>query len=338
MSCKAPARPSLKRDCWQGLRRHRHGWAALAAKRDAFCRANSPKDAFCDVFCESPSQNDAFRDVSCCAPSPNTVFCYAFCAPSLPNAHVLRGLLPPWAALGSAWQPAACTDAARVKIVAKRDVFCRAHSPNDAFCDVFCPPPSHNDAFCDVSCGRPSPNMTCCNAFCAPLLPHARRFAAKRDVFCRASAPNDAFCDVFCEAPSQNDAFRDVSCCAPWSNTAFCDAFFVLPLPNTAPPLPNTCVLRGLLSPLGGLCHARADSPRNAMFSAAQVRQTTRFAMFSARRLPKTTRFAMLLLDGRPGLRGHCLTGLCVRAQIRCETRCFLPRTFAKRRVLRCFL
>ena len=40
-------------------------------------------------------------------------------------------------------------------------------------------------------------------------------------------------------------------------------------------------------------CHTRADSPRNAMFSAAQVRQTTRFAMFSARRLRKTTRFAM---------------------------------------------
>ena len=48
----------------------------------------------------------------------------------------------------------------------------------------------------------------------------------------------------------------------------------------------------GLRGQLRGLS-ARADSSRNAMFSAAQVRQTPRFARFSARRRRKTPRFAM---------------------------------------------
>ena len=53
----------------------------------------------------------------------------------------------------------------------------------------------------------------------------ARRFVAKRDVFCSAGSPNVAFCEVFCEAPSQNNAFRDVFCHAHKPNAAFRDAF-----------------------------------------------------------------------------------------------------------------
>ena len=53
----------------------------------------------------------------------------------------------------------------------------------------------------------------------------ARRFVAKRDVFCSAGSPNAAFCEVFCEAPSQNTAFRDVFCHAHKPNAAFRDAF-----------------------------------------------------------------------------------------------------------------
>ena len=51
--------------------------------------------------------------------------------------------------------------------------------------------------------------------------------------------------------------------------------------------------LRSHLHGLSARARARADSSRNAMFSAAQIRQTTRFARFSASRRCKTSRFAM---------------------------------------------
>ena len=57
-----------------------------------------------------------------------------------------------------------------------------------------------------------------------------------------------------------------------------------------------------LLDLLGSLRLARTPRAsklsQNAMFSAAHVRQTTRFATFSARRPRTTTRFAMFLVAG----------------------------------------
>ena len=104
----------------------------------------------------------------------------------------------------------------------------------------------------------------------------------------------------------------------------------------------------------------RCKTSRFAMFSGSHIHQTSRFAMLSAARLVKHARFAgfpavagcalgapggprrpacRLPLQGWPGLRGQ-LRGLSARAraQIRRETRCFLQRRFAKRRVLRGFL
>ena len=55
----------------------------------------------------------------------------------------------------------------------------------------------------------------------------------------------------------------------------------------------SAAVLAGSARPPVRVERARADSSRNAMFSAAQIRQTTRFARFSASRRCKTSRFAM---------------------------------------------
>ena len=55
----------------------------------------------------------------------------------------------------------------------------------------------------------------------------------------------------------------------------------------------SAAVLAGSARPPVRVERARADSSRNAMFSAAQVRQTLRFARFSADRRCKTSRFAM---------------------------------------------
>ena len=55
----------------------------------------------------------------------------------------------------------------------------------------------------------------------------------------------------------------------------------------------NQLVILWSSRPLARLPHTpRADSPRNAMFSATQVRQTPRFARFSASRRRKTSHFA----------------------------------------------
>ena len=62
----------------------------------------------------------------------------------------------------------------------------------------------------------------------------ARRFAAKRDVFCNAGSPNAAFREVFCEPSSQNIAFREAFWHAGSPNAAFRDAFCAPPSQNPA--------------------------------------------------------------------------------------------------------
>ena len=62
----------------------------------------------------------------------------------------------------------------------------------------------------------------------------ARRFAAKRDVFCNAGSPNAAFREVFCEPSSQNIAFREAFWHAGSPNAAFRDAFCAPPYQTRA--------------------------------------------------------------------------------------------------------
>ena len=94
------------------------------------------------------------------------------------------------------------------------------------------------------------------------------------------------------------------------------------------------------------------------MFSGRALRRTPRFAMLSARHLCQTHAFCEICCcpwaapgsAGQPAACADASAGLlagsaqtppqpgCACAQIRRETRCFLPRTFAKQCVLRCCL
>ena len=161
----------------------------FVAKRDVFCSADSPNDAFREVFCEPPLQNIAFRDVFWSAHSPNAAFRDAFCAPPC-QTLVLRAIccyawLGLWrarrlaaacasasaAVLAGTAQPPARVERARARarrFVAKRDVFCSADSPNDAFREVFCEPPLQNIAFCNFSWHAHWPNAAFRDAPSAP--------------------------------------------------------------------------------------------------------------------------------------------------------------------------
>ena len=126
----------------------------------------------------------------------------------------------------------------------------------------------------------------------------ARRFVAKRDVFCSADSPNDAFREVFCKLPLQNIAFCDVFWPAHSSNAAFRDAFCAPPY-QTRAFCEVCCCVR-----LGPRCARRAAAAcANALAACANA---------SA---------AVLAGPAQPPAR---IERARARAQIRRETRCFL--------------
>ena len=124
-----------------------------------------------------------------------------------------------------------------------------------AFCEICCcpwaaPGCARRLAACaDASAASLAGAAQASHGLC--MTARARRFIAKRDVFCHGHSSNVAFREVLCKLMSQNTAFRDVFWSRFARNAAFRDAF-------CAPPLPNTCVLRDLLLPLGRswLCSA----------------------------------------------------------------------------------
>ena len=127
------------------------------------------------------------------------------------------------------------------------------------------------------------------------------RFAAKRVVFSATRSGKRAFRDGFGRTPSENNAFRGVLATGLWLYVAFRGVPWLPRPPRATDTGPNQRQQRHELAqqasnrpaaacqpawPVRVRVRAprapRADSPRNAMFSAAQNANSPRNALFSA--------------------------------------------------------